>query len=233
MSRTENRLKLLVMLTLMSIATCSYSQELFLKKVNISDGLLGYDNYGILEDANGTIWVSSENGVVKLQGDSYKRFTSADGLLTNDVWRMANDPVGRIWLRSYAAGIQYIYRDKIYTVKNSKQYDEIQYSGYHRDTCFFNLKIKGEQKRYFLDGDGTLKHYNRFKSLGYEVKGDFAKHGFLLLSKTENKLETNYYYWLKTGKIESTFSQLSNINSREFIDESPIFRCSSGKMLGD
>src|SRR5690606_3451130 len=79
----------------------------------------------------------------------------------------------------------------------------------------------------------TLKHYNRFKSLGYEVKGDFAKHGFLLLSKTENKLETNYYYWLKTGKIESTFSQLSNINSREFIDESPIFRCSSGKMLGD
>lgn len=231
MNHREIGLKFLVMLILVCIASFSYSKELFFKKVNISDGLLGYDNYGILEDANGAVWVSSENGVVKLQGNTYKRFTSADGLLTNDVWRMANDPVGRIWLRSYAAGVQYIYRDKIYTVKNSKQYDEVQYSGYHRDTCFFNLKIKGEQKRYFLDKDGTLKHYNRFKSSGHEVKGDFAKHGFLLLSKTENKLETNYYYWLKTGKIESTYSHLININSLEFIDESPIFRCYSGKML--
>lgn len=232
MNHREIGIKFLITLFFVCLTSFFYSQELFLKKVNISDGLLGYDNYGIIEDANGAIWASSENGVVKLKGDTYKRFTSADGLLTNDVWRMAIDPEGRIWLRSYAAGIQYIYGDKIHTVKNSKQYDEIQFSGYHRDTCFFNLKIKGRQKRYFLDGDGALKHYNRFNSLGYEVKGDFAKYGFFLLSKTENNIEMNYYYWLKTGKVESTYSQLSNINSREFIDESPIFRCYSGKMLG-
>lgn len=48
-------------------------------------------------DAEGATWLATDMGVVRLQGEGAKRFTTLDGLSHNTVFCMAFDAKGRLW----------------------------------------------------------------------------------------------------------------------------------------
>ena len=113
------------------------SQSLFVRKISVEDGLIGYDNYQTLVDKKGNVWVASENGIVKFFGAKHLQFTVKEGLLTNDNWRLDLDSKNRIWLNNCNPGIQYIENNKVHTLEQSSKFDEIYFAGEKEDTILF------------------------------------------------------------------------------------------------
>ncbi len=63
----------------------------------------------ILEDAQGTIWVTNQDGLWSLWQGQWRRHTSADGLLSDTPYVMVLAADGSIWLRHrYDAGVERI-----------------------------------------------------------------------------------------------------------------------------
>ena len=62
-----------------------------------ADGLIDDDINEILEDENGTLWIGTEGGISKYDGETFTNFGVADGLPDQHVNGMALDRDGRIW----------------------------------------------------------------------------------------------------------------------------------------
>jgi two-component sensor histidine kinase len=190
------------------LATCmnnlSYAQTVFYKKYSVQEGLLSSDNYRVIHDLDGVVWICSEVGVVKYDGIQFTSFTIKDGLFYNDVWEIQVDSKNRKWLNSFSKGIQYIERDTVKTIKESLSIDQLCFVGEHQDTVFFvNGNLNG-LKRYYFAPDGTFGHYDNFSKFGYEVWGDYREEGKILLvpqGRKENAFHVRIYD-IETGKID-------------------------------
>lgn len=191
------------------------SQSLFVRKISVEDGLIGYDNYQTLVDKKGNVWVASENGIIKFFGAKHLQFTVKQGLLTNDNWRLDLDSKNRIWLNNYNPGIQYIENDKVKTVEGSLNFNEIYFAGDHGDTVFFSVLESGRLKRYFFAND-NFGYYNPFNFNGYEIKADYREHGFLLLTKENSKID--FIYSLANRTIRKLTYQVNSLSSANLRD---------------
>ncbi len=74
--------------------------------------------YCVIQDVKGYIWISSEKGISKFDGNKFKNFTVADGLPTNDIWRMTEDLQGRIWLHCFGNRLSYIENDSVVHIEH-------------------------------------------------------------------------------------------------------------------
>ncbi|WP_431199934.1 two-component regulator propeller domain-containing protein [Mucilaginibacter sp. P19] len=54
-------------------------------------------NY-LMQDSKGFIWLATDKGVSRFDGQHFKNFTSADGLENNECFRIAEDNYHRIFL---------------------------------------------------------------------------------------------------------------------------------------
>lgn len=66
---------------------------------------IGSPRYGnvqcILQDKAGNLWFgTTENGLYKYDGKTFKRFLVADGLISNNVYCLLEDKEGKIWIGS-------------------------------------------------------------------------------------------------------------------------------------
>ena len=69
--------------------------------------------YAVHEDVNGFIWVCTQKGVSKFDGDRFTNFTTKDGLPTNDLWNILEDSKNRMWLHFRGHELCYIQHDSI------------------------------------------------------------------------------------------------------------------------
>ncbi|WP_020534373.1 sensor histidine kinase [Lewinella cohaerens] len=73
------------------------------------DGLPSAECYEVLQDSKGYIWVSTDNGVSRFNGDEFKNYGTEEGLLDKTVLFMHEDHRGWIWM-STLSGNFYIHR---------------------------------------------------------------------------------------------------------------------------
>ena len=52
----------------------------------------------IIEDSRGSIWFGTAEGLVRFDGQSYKKFTKTDGLTDNNITCLLEDRKGKIWV---------------------------------------------------------------------------------------------------------------------------------------
>lgn len=179
-------------------------QGTFTKKLTIEDGLLSYDNYNILNDKKGNVWICSKFGISRFSARSHKKFTTFEGLSTNDIWGLDEDSKGRIWLSSFSKGIQYIRNDTVYSLKEGNNFDQIFFSGEVKDTIFFNVLTSNANHRYYLTSKGIFARYKRFDKLGMTVKFDIRREGiFILVDSVKTKTET-YLFSIGSNKLTPT-----------------------------
>jgi ligand-binding sensor domain-containing protein/signal transduction histidine kinase len=77
-----------------------------MQNFNTEEGLAQGTVYGICEDRNGNLWLSTAGaGVSRYDGKSFKTFTTAQGLIHNFISIVYNDKSGNIWFVSGAGGI--------------------------------------------------------------------------------------------------------------------------------
>ncbi|HZP86014.1 MAG TPA: two-component regulator propeller domain-containing protein [Burkholderiales bacterium] len=64
---------------------------------SVKDGLAGNIVYSIVEDAQGVLWIGTNNGVSRYDGKRWKSIGRSDGLLEANVYALAVAPNGDVW----------------------------------------------------------------------------------------------------------------------------------------
>lgn len=92
----------------------SHGQEFGYRQFTIEDGLPTNEVYHVMQDSKGYIWVSTDYGVCRYNGEHFETFTVTDGLPNNIVFESYEDSQGRIWFRTMSLEIVYFKNDSIY-----------------------------------------------------------------------------------------------------------------------
>ncbi len=69
------------------------------------DGLPSSETYSILQDEQGYIWISTDNGVSRFDGYAFRNFGVKDGLLENTIFHLRLDTKGRVWMQAMSGNL--------------------------------------------------------------------------------------------------------------------------------
>lgn len=134
---------------------------------NENNGLPSNLIYRITQDSKGFIWIGTNNGLVKYNGNKFTTFTTANGLQLNSVWNMFPTPDGKLWFVSKAAKIGYIENDSVHTFSSNVKNNVFNpiYAGAIGNNVFPN----GPHKSFAFDS--VNKQWKRLKNrVGIHIK---------------------------------------------------------------
>ena len=94
------------------------AQQLFFKNYQIKDGLLSNYIYYVFQDSRGYIWVSSDVGVSRFDGQTFTNYNTAHGMPDNEVFSIYEDQAGRLWFATLTGKPCFFYNDSIYSENN-------------------------------------------------------------------------------------------------------------------
>ena len=105
---------------LLAIMSCCHSQNYSFRQYTTDDGLPTNYIYGVIEDDRGYIWMNTENGLSRFDGNNFRNYTTADGLPHNDVHYLHKDTSGTIYIQSAGKTAAYIEQDSIISLAFKK-----------------------------------------------------------------------------------------------------------------
>lgn len=76
-------------------------------RFTVQDGLPSQNVYRVMQDSRGYIWVCTDQGLARFNGERFEVFTTKDGLPSNDVFNLTEDSQGRLWVHSFAKFFAY------------------------------------------------------------------------------------------------------------------------------
>ena len=71
------------------------------KNYTVADGLPGNHVFMLHHDADGVMWIGTNNGLARLEGDKFVVMTTEQGLFSNNVFSMATGAKGEKWIGSF------------------------------------------------------------------------------------------------------------------------------------
>jgi sensor histidine kinase YesM len=81
-------------------------------RLTMSEGLPSNTIYSLHQDRNGYLWVTTDNGITKYNGYTFRSFNATDGLPL-EMFGMAEDAQGRLWVDYYGYALGYIKDNKV------------------------------------------------------------------------------------------------------------------------
>jgi hypothetical protein len=126
--------------TFLLCTTLLKAQQPVLRNFNTTNGLPSNEVYYLHADKKGYIWICTDAGLVKYNGNTFKNFTSANGLPDNTIFEVKEGSDGKIWFRSFSGKVGYILNDSVYTIKANDKIGEFAKSGL---LCSFSIDEKG------------------------------------------------------------------------------------------
>lgn len=109
------------------------AQNPYIQHFTTHDGLPSNSVYTIIQDRNNFIWVGTDAGVVRYDGNEFTSFSKKDGLNSNEIVRIKEDSQGRIWFFNLGGSMNYYYQNKIYNPQNAPFLDSLQSRNFLRD----------------------------------------------------------------------------------------------------
>lgn len=91
------------------------AQQTVFRNYSTEDGLPSSEVYDVRQDTKGFIWMTTDRGVCRYDGNAFQIFTTDDGLCSNTNFGMHEDKSGRLWFFSYIRGICYYHDGKFHT----------------------------------------------------------------------------------------------------------------------
>jgi hypothetical protein len=89
-----------------------------LTQFTINNGLPSNTIYDIIQDENGFIWFSTDYGISKFDGVTFKNFTINSGLPDNEILLLFKDTKNRVWMIGFNGNIGFIQNEKFYNTSN-------------------------------------------------------------------------------------------------------------------
>ena len=112
---------ILLLLNMVYTPCFGQSQVLF-NKINQTKGLSNDRVSSIVKEKNGFVWIGTENGLNRYDGNKIKIYNKQNSALSsNDISDLLIDHKGRIWIATFGGGLN-LYNpsnDKFVTYKNS------------------------------------------------------------------------------------------------------------------
>lgn len=224
----------LIYLSLIGFFTYGQKYET-IRYFNQNNGLNSEIIYNIEEDTNNFFWISTDNGVLKYNGNSFKKFSIKNGLPSNDIFKIKVDSKNRVWLTGYYYGLYYIQENKIVKVKNSDEYNTLEFLYEHKDTIFFK-NLYQKNITYVTKNSNVLKslplNLSRtrlmvIKEHNLEVYRDFNTMSFFITYKKKRinvpkgyvfypNLSSSYLTFCKDDKI-TDFHSLHRVINNDII----------------
>lgn len=161
-----------------------YHEGLQMARFTEYNGLPSSNVLGMLEDKRGNFWISTDKGLSKYDGKSFKKYTVQDGLPSNvfNVNSYFKDAKGELFFGAYH-GLVSFYPD------------EISENDFKPHLVFTNLKLSNEK---VVVGDSTLllnKSITYTKELTFSHDQNIFTLEFALLNFTKSK-KNSYTYKL-------------------------------------
>jgi hypothetical protein len=138
----------------------------------IKEGLPSNYVYRTLEDSKGYIWVITEGGVCRFNGQDFKCFTAKEGTPANDIYKLIEDGFGRIWLMNVNQQLSYIRDDKVVVLDVESSY-YIKYLYYDEENVIFINK-----NHLFIIGKG-----DQIKKIKFDALDDYSEYEQILARK--------------------------------------------------
>ena len=162
----------------------SYGQNTFVKHFTTKEGLPSNNCYYTLQDKNGYIWISSDAGVSRFDGNMFENFSVDDGLPDNQIIQMNQDKKGKIWFSALNGQLSYFFNGKIYNE--------------HNDKLLRLLKFNGVVVSFFEDSKGNM-WFGTNKNLLAKWDGHLLTR--YSSSNSKNQFINTFVYEDKTGTI--------------------------------
>jgi len=106
--------------SLIIFSTSAYAQSAYIQHYTTKDGLPSNNCYYILQDSKGYIWIGTDAGVCRFDGNRFENFSIDDGLPDNQIIQIKEDKKGRIWFVAFNGEMSYFQDGKIYNSLNDK-----------------------------------------------------------------------------------------------------------------
>ncbi len=121
MTRKYNALKsCILLLPLLFVCLSSIGQEHFSYRFNSRNGLLSNNVRIINTDNNGYVWIPTDKGLTKFNGQDFVHFTTKNGLHTNDVFSTFSID-NTNWILDQTHTISYIKNDSVGVLEISEK----------------------------------------------------------------------------------------------------------------
>lgn len=89
------------------------AQELSFRNYSVEDGLPSNFIYTVVQGKRGFIWIATEVGISRFDGQHFVNFTTEDGLPENEALKLFEDSSGRIWFVTLKGSFGSIYHDRV------------------------------------------------------------------------------------------------------------------------
>lgn len=131
------------------------AQNPYVQHFTTAEGLPSNNVYKIIQDSKKFIWVTTDEGVARYDGNLFTYFRKQDGLSSNDVFNIKEDSIGRIWFFHINASLNFFYNNTIHNEKNTPFLDSLKTTSFFRD--------------FFEDENHTLYFYYNSQLLIYSL----------------------------------------------------------------
>ena len=113
---------------LLEFSTVGFSQKVqfAMKNYGKNDGLPSNVVYTMCQDKTGYLWIGTDAGVSRYNGEVFETFTIKDGLPSNDVLHAFCDSKNRIWFVTYSNKICYFFNGKIWNQNNDSLLKKVE-----------------------------------------------------------------------------------------------------------
>jgi len=109
-------ISLIFLIICMLCGLFSYSQNYFFDIYSVKDGLSQSTVFTTLQDKDGFLWLGTEIGVSRFDGNEFINYSSSDGLAENGVRAIIQDSNNKIWCAHTGGGLSRISNQKFESV---------------------------------------------------------------------------------------------------------------------
>lgn len=182
-------------------------QVVYLKNYSAPDGLPSSRVNYLMQDSRGFIWLATDKGVSRFDGQHFKNFTSADGLENNECFRIAEDNYHRIFFYCNNYRVCYYENGLIHKINSSQKIIVSPFANF-----FFNrynelcVNYRLSTKVYHFDELKSERHAIRY------LNGYIYGTGGEEITLSENDLDI-LEEELKAGKLNF---QTANNNTKPY-----------------
>lgn len=206
------------------ISTLVFSQEPLVIAINKNQGLSSNTVYNILQDKQGFIWLTSNDGLFKYDGASFKNYVAenqsslAGSALQEDIY-------GRIWYQNFDGFLFYLHNGKLKQLANQSPVDYISqgitkkyvFAATENGISVYDLKNLKHKKTISIGDEFLINTFVSENDFYFISKSSIYKIDENLNKKFITNLPTGKTFWYITKfKKEILFVSRNNSSKQLF-----------------
>jgi ligand-binding sensor domain-containing protein/class 3 adenylate cyclase len=151
-----------ILLPLLLLASgITQAQRFYFDNIGVQNGLPASKVYAIVEDATGMIWVGTEAGISRFDGENVISYGTGDGVAPNGGRSLFKDDQGRVWAGHLGGGLSLYEKGKWRTLKLKDRDLTSDISSITQDTngdVWFTTYGQGAVRVVTINADNTIDH---------------------------------------------------------------------------